>query len=48
MDTLVTMLANTGITIPTFWLAVLLMYVFGLKLNWLPLSGYTSPFSDFC
>ncbi len=26
--------------IPSFWLAVLLMLVFALKLKWLPLSGY--------
>jgi peptide/nickel transport system permease protein len=47
IDTVVTSLANIGITIPVFWLGVILMYVFALKLNWLPVFGYTSPFTDF-
>jgi peptide/nickel transport system permease protein len=47
LDTLVTTLANLGITIPVFWLGVILMYVFALDLHWLPLMGYTSPFKDF-
>jgi peptide/nickel transport system permease protein len=46
-DTLVTFLANIGITIPSFWLAIILMYIFALKLHWLPVQGYTSPFNDF-
>jgi peptide/nickel transport system permease protein len=47
LDSLVTLLANIGITVPTFWLAILLIYFFGLKLNWLPIYGFTSPFDDF-
>lgn len=47
IDTLVTGSANLGITIPVFWLGLLLMYVFGLKLAWLPIAGYVSPFSNF-
>jgi peptide/nickel transport system permease protein len=47
IDTVVTSLANIGITIPVFWLAVVLMYFFALKLKWLPVFGYTSPFTDF-
>jgi peptide/nickel transport system permease protein len=47
LDTIVTTLANLGITVPTFWLGVILMYFFGLYLNWLPVMGYTSPFKDF-
>jgi peptide/nickel transport system permease protein len=43
-DTLTTMIANIGITVPTFWLGILGIYLFGLKLNWLPSFGYTSPF----
>jgi len=47
LDTLVTTLSNLGITVPVFWLGILLMYLFGLYLNWLPVMGYTLPFTDF-
>ena len=46
VDALVTVLANLGITVPIFWLGILLIYFFGLKTGWLPLFGYTSPFVD--
>lgn len=47
IDTLVTTLSNVGITIPSFWLGVMMIYLFGLYLKWLPVMGYTSPFTDF-
>ena len=47
IDTVATTLANIGITIPQFWLGILLIYLLGLKLNWLPIFGYTSPFTNF-
>ncbi len=47
LDTVVTTLANLGITVPIFWLGIMLMWAFAVKLNWLPTSGYTSPFVDF-
>jgi peptide/nickel transport system permease protein len=47
LDSVVTTLANLGITVPNFWLAILLMYAFGLYLGWLPIMGYSSPFDDF-
>lgn len=47
IDTILTILANIGITAPQFWVGILLIYVFGLYLNWLPIFGYTSPFDDF-
>lgn len=45
-DTIITFFANLGITIPSFWLGFMLIYLFGLKLSWFPVMGYTSPFSD--
>lgn len=45
-DTIVTALANVGITVPAFWLGVMMIYLFGLKLSWLPVMGYTSPFEN--
>ncbi|MCR4393947.1 MAG: ABC transporter permease [Dehalococcoidales bacterium] len=47
IDSLSTTLANIGVTIPQFWLGILMIYIFGLKLGWLPISGYTSPVEDF-
>jgi peptide/nickel transport system permease protein len=46
IDTVVTVLANLGITVPAFWVGILLIYFLALKLQWLPVSGYTSPFED--
>lgn len=46
-DTLVTSIANFGISVPIFWLGILMIYVFGLQLRWFPVHGYTSPFTDF-
>ncbi len=45
-DQVVTPLAYVGITIPVFWLGILLIYILGLKLHWLPIGGYIAPFED--
>jgi peptide/nickel transport system permease protein len=47
IDSLVTTLANLGITVPTFWLGVILIYLFALHWRLLPVFGFTSPFDDF-
>jgi peptide/nickel transport system permease protein len=47
LDAAVTSLANFGISVPIFWMGVLLIYFFGLYLRWLPIQGYTSPFTNF-
>ena len=39
-DRIVTVLAVTGIAMPNFWLAVLLVLLFSLRLGWLPPSGW--------
>jgi peptide/nickel transport system permease protein len=47
IDTVLTVLANLGITAPSFWVGILLVYLLALKLGLLPVYGYTSPFTDF-
>jgi len=47
LDQLVSVCANVGIAIPVFWLGIECIYLFGLKLGWLPIYGWTSPFEDF-
>jgi len=37
----------SGISIPSFWLGILLIYFFSVKLGWFPPSGYVSPFRHF-
>ncbi len=47
IDNVITFLANIGMTIPQFWLGILLMYFLSYKLGWLPTSGWTNPLDDF-
>jgi len=47
IDAVSTTIANIGVTVPVFWLGILMIYTLGLKLGWLPIYGYTSPFDDF-
>jgi peptide/nickel transport system permease protein len=46
MDNVITLLANIGITIPQFWLGILLIYLFAHTLHWLPTHGWTPPLDD--
>ncbi|MDC9826269.1 ABC transporter permease [Devosia sp. ZB163] len=46
VDRLVTALAVFGISVPTFWLAVVLVIFFAVNLNWLPATGMGSGGSD--
>jgi len=45
-DTVVTGIAVSGVALPGFFLAILLMYVFAVLLKWVPPSGYVSFFEN--
>jgi peptide/nickel transport system permease protein len=47
VDKVITPLTYIGLTIPVFFLAILMIYAFGLKLDLLPIYGYTKPWDDF-
>jgi len=46
LDKGLTVFVFLGFAMPSFWLALLLMYLFGVKLDWLPISGLHSLGSD--
>jgi len=35
-----------GLSTPNFWLGIMLIFLFSVKLGWLPASGFVSPFED--
>ena len=37
------LVAMTGVSLPSFWLALLLIYFFSISLGWLPACGYGEP-----
>jgi len=45
-DRVATTFALFGICMPNFLLALLLIFVFGVTLRWLPISGYTDPLEE--
>ena len=47
VDRVGTSFALFGICMPNFLLALLLIFLFGVTLRWLPISGYTDPLEDF-
>lgn len=46
-DSLLTMLANVISSIPSFVIAIVLLWVFCIKLGWLPSNGFTFPWVNF-
>ncbi len=46
IDAAASIVAALGISMPAFWIGILLIYLFALALRWLPPSGYVSPAED--
>jgi peptide/nickel transport system permease protein len=44
LDSASIMLATFGVSVPNFWLGLLLIYVIAVQLRWLPPSGYGPPY----
>jgi peptide/nickel transport system permease protein len=43
IDGMAMVTALIGLCIPSFWLSLLLILLFSIRLDWLPVSGYVSP-----
>lgn len=41
-----TVLGLSGLSMPNFWLGILMILLFSVELGWLPASGYISPFES--
>lgn len=45
-DYIANIVALSGLSIPNFWLGIMMILLFSVKLGWLPASGYVSLFDD--
>jgi peptide/nickel transport system permease protein len=45
-DYVANVIALIGLSIPNFWLGIMMILLVAVKLRWLPASGYVSPFED--
>jgi peptide/nickel transport system permease protein len=45
-DWLANIVALSGLSVPNFWLGIMLILLVSVNLGWLPASGYESPFVD--
>ncbi len=46
VDRILTVFVFVGFSIPTYWVALLFMIVFGIYLGWLPMTGFRSILAD--
>lgn len=46
VDYAANVIALFGLSIPNFWLGIMMILLISVKLGWLPASGYVSPFED--
>lgn len=47
LDQVLTFLMTLLNGAPIFWIGIMMMYLFGVQLKWLPLMGYVDPMVDF-
>ncbi|MCJ2081190.1 ABC transporter permease [Methylobacterium sp. J-090] len=45
-DTIANGIALWGLSVPNFWLGILMILLFSVQLGWLPASGFVSPFES--
>lgn len=46
-DYLANIVALSGLSVPNFWLGIMMILLFAVNLGWLPASGYVAPWEDF-
>jgi peptide/nickel transport system permease protein len=46
LDVTANLLALSGLSVPHFWLGIMLILLFAVRLGWLPASGYVPPWED--
>jgi peptide/nickel transport system permease protein len=46
LDVMANLVALSGLSVPHFWLGIMLILLFAVQLGWLPASGYVPPWED--
>jgi hypothetical protein len=46
IDVAANAVALSGLSVPHFWLGIMLILLFAVRLGWLPASGYVAPWED--
>jgi peptide/nickel transport system permease protein len=46
IDVVANLIALSGLSVPHFWLGIMLILLFAVNLGWLPASGYVPPWED--
>lgn len=47
IDYITNIFALSGLSVPNFWLGIMMILLFAVNLGWLPASGYVEPWHDF-
>lgn len=46
IDYIINVFALSGLSVPNFWLGIMMILLFAVSLGWLPASGYVEPWHD--